>query len=202
MSAIGDPDDVEQRLSAAMDAGVRGSDANGTVCLDVAPDRWLDALLAARDHLGLDLFDWLSAVDQMDADPAGLDVVAHLVDSTSGNGSGQGLVRAMLRTRVPASDLRVASATGVWRGAAWHERETHEMFGIGFEGNPRLEPLLLSAAAPQAPLRKDSVLVARAARPWPGEKDPSDSGGRGRRRRALPPGVPDDWPVSSETSDS
>ena len=198
MSAIGDPDDVALRLSAAIDAGVSGSDANGTVCLDVAPDRWLDALLAARDHLGLDLFDWLSAVDQLDADPAGLDVVAHLVDSTSGNGAGQGLRRAILRTRVPASDLRVASATGGWRGAAWHERETHEMFGLDFDGfddgtGRGLRPLLLPDGFEGTPLRKSFVLAARASKAWPGAKEPgeSDAHASPSRRKTLPPGVPD-----------
>lgn len=198
MSAIGDPDDVALRLSAAIDAGVSGSDANGTLCLDVAPDRWLDALLAARDHLGLDLFDWLSAVDQLDADPAGLDVVAHLVDSTSGNRDGQGLVRAMLRTRVPASDLRVASATGVWRGAAWHERETHEMFGLDFDGfddgtGRGLRPLLLPDGFEGTPLRKSFVLAARASKAWPGAKEPGESDAQASpsRRKTLPPGVPD-----------
>ena len=197
MSAIGDPDDVAQRVSAAIDAGVFGSDANGTVCLDVAPDRWLDALLVARDHLGLDLFDWLSAVDELDADPPGLDVVAHLVDSTSAGG-GDGLVRAMLRTRVPASDLRVASATSVWRGAAWHERETHEMFGLDFEafddGSGRgLRPLLLPDGFEGAPLRKSFVLAARASKAWPGAKEPgeSDAHASPSRRKTLPPGVPD-----------
>ena len=198
MNAIGDPDDVALRLSAAIEAGVSGSDANGTVCLDVAPDRWLDALLAARDHLGLDLFDWLSAVDQLDADPAGLDVVAHLVDSTSGNGAGRGLRRAMLRTRVPASDLRVASATGGWRGAAWHERETHEMFGLDFDGfddgtGRGLRPLLLPDGFEGTPLRKSFVLAARASKAWPGAKEPgeSDAHASPSRRKTLPPGVPD-----------
>ncbi len=196
MSAIGDPDDVAQRVSGAIDAAVVGSDASGTVCLDVAPDRWLDALLVARDHLGLDLFDWLSAVDQLDADPAGLDVVAHLVDSTSGKGTG--LARAMLRTRVPASDLRVASATGVWRGAAWHERETHEMFGLDFDGfddgsGRGLRPLLLPDGFEGTPLRKSFVLAARASKAWPGAKEPgeSDAHASPSRRKTLPPGVPD-----------
>ena len=202
MSAIGDPDDVALRLAAAMDgdAQVAGSDANGTVCLDVAPDRWHDALLVARDHLGLDLFDWLSAVDQMDAEPAGLDVVAHLVDSTSGggDGNGEGLVRTMLRTRVPASDLRVASATDVWRGAAWHERETHEMFGLDFDGfddgsGRGLRPLLLPDGFEGTPLRKSFVLAARASKAWPGAKEPgeSDAHASPSRRKTLPPGVPD-----------
>ncbi|MGH9251445.1 MAG: NADH-quinone oxidoreductase subunit C, partial [Acidimicrobiales bacterium] len=44
------------------------------------------------------------------------------------------------------------------------------------------------------PLRKEFVLAARAAKPWPGAKEPGE-GGPGAaapsRRRMLPPGVPD-----------
>lgn len=202
-SAIGDPDLVALRLAAAMggDPEVSGSDANGAVCVDVPVGLWHNALRAARDRLGLDMFDWLSAVDQMDADPPGLDVVTHLVVSTSGGagiGEGSGLVRLMLRTRAPSSDLRIASATDVWPGAAWHERETHEMFGIEFDGfddgsGRGLRPLLLPDGFEGMPLRKSFVLAARVSKPWPGAKEPgeSDAPSAPARRKMLPPGVPD-----------
>lgn len=201
--AIGDPELVARRLTDAMGSGdkVVGSDANGTACVDVAPARWHDALLAARDALALDLFDWLSAVDQMDADPPGMDVVAHVVCSTSGGegvGDSAGLVRLMLRTRVPASGLRLATATDVWPGAAWHERETHEMFGIEFDGfedgsGRGLRPLLLPEGFEGTPLRKSFVLAARVSKAWPGAKEPgeSDAHAAPSRRKTLPPGVPD-----------
>jgi NADH-quinone oxidoreductase subunit C len=65
------------------------------------------------------------------------------------------------------------------------------MFGIDFVGNDALDPLLLKADGAVHPLRKDSFLAARQDTPWPGEKEPTDSGGRSRRR-LLPPGVPAD----------
>ena len=70
----------------------------------------------------------------------------------------------------------LASATAVFRGASWHERETHEMFGIDFAGHPNLVPLLLPDGFDGHPLRKDFVLVARAAKPWPGAKEPGEGG--------------------------
>ena len=155
------------------------------VTVDVAPDRWVDALAAARDA-GAAFFDLLSAYDLGDATFA---VVCHVSTPDAAE-------HLLLRTSVGGAVPALASATSVYAGASWHERETHEMFGIDFVGHPHLVPLLLSPSAPVHPLRKDSVLVARAARPWPGEKDPSDSGGRTRRRRTLPPGVPEAWPAS------
>jgi NADH-quinone oxidoreductase subunit C len=103
----------------------------------------------------------------------------------------------MLRTRVPATDLVLPSLTALWPGVAWHERETFEMFGLDFSdfddgSGLRLRPLLLPDGFEGTPLRKSFVLAARAAKAWPGAKDPADSGGKSPSRRKIqPPGVPD-----------
>jgi len=101
----------------------------------------------------------------------------------------------LLRTRVPRDQARLATATGVFRGASWHERETYEMFGIAFDGHPHLVPLLLPEEFDGHPLRKEFVLAARAAKPWPGAKEPGESEHEAARapgrRRTVPPGVPD-----------
>jgi NADH-quinone oxidoreductase subunit C len=101
----------------------------------------------------------------------------------------------LLRSVVGAADLpELPTATGIYRGAAWHERETHEMFGVIFSGHPRLAPLLLPAEFEGHPLRKDFVLAARVAKEWPGAKDPGDRGGAARGGRRLPPsGNPEGW---------
>jgi len=169
-------------VAALEPAGASASDGFGPVTVDVPTHRWVVGLEAAY-AAGAVFFDLLTAYDLGDH---GFAVMAHLA-------AGDLRDHVLLRTTVPRDDAALATATGVYRGAAWHERETHEMFGIGFTGHERLEPLLLPAGFGVAPLRKDVVLAARAARPWPGEKDPSDSGGRARRR-TLPPGVPADWP--------
>ena len=74
----------------------------------------------------------------------------------------------------------LATATGVYRGAAWHERETHEMFGVVFDGHPGLDPLLLPDGFDGAPLRKNFVLAARRDQDWPGAKEPGEHGGCAR----------------------
>jgi NADH-quinone oxidoreductase subunit C len=157
-------------------------DGFGPVTVDVPRERWVEALEAAY-AAGAVFFDLLTAYDLGDD---GFALVTHLAAADLRD-------HVVVRTTVPRDDAVLATATGVYRGAAWHERETHEMFGIGFSGHDPLEPLLLPAGFGVAPLRKDAVLAARAARPWPGEKDPSDSDGRARRR-TLPPGVPAGWP--------
>jgi NADH-quinone oxidoreductase subunit C len=188
--------DVRASLSAALGVEVAATDATGTLCLDVPREQWRSALTHARDVLGCDMLDWLSAVDEPEGEPPGVDVVAHVVETGSAPGA---LRRMLLRTRVPADDLAVDSATPVWPGAAWHERETAEMFGVDFPGfsdgtGLGLRPLLLPDGFSGTPLRKSFLLAARAAKPWPGAKEPGE-GGEGHaapsRRKLLPPGVPD-----------
>lgn len=97
-----------------------------------------------------------------------------------------------MRTTVPHDAATLPTAVGVYAGAAWHERETHEMFGIGFDDHPHLVPLLLPESFEGHPLRKDFVLAARVAKAWPGAKEPGESEHGGPKRRTmLPPGVPD-----------
>ena len=49
------------------------------------------------------------------------------------------------------------------------------MFGVYFDGHPKLIPLLLPDGFEGTPLRKDFVLASRVAKQWPGEVDPGES---------------------------
>lgn len=63
--------------------------------------------------------------------------------------------RVVIRTRVPRDNPHVPTITSIYAGANWHERETHDFFGIVFDGHPHLVPLLLPEDADFHPLRKD-----------------------------------------------
>lgn len=149
----------------------------GVLTADVPPAEWVASVTAVRDDPELDgsFFDVLLAVDEH---PRGFDVVVRLWSVTRRHG-------VHLRTSVPREDPRLASLVAVFAGAAWHEREAAEMFGIGFVGHPNLVPLLLPDGFHGHPLRKERVLAARQE-PWPGRLDPT---GR-TSRRLQPPGSP------------
>ncbi|MFE1952550.1 NADH-quinone oxidoreductase subunit C [Streptomyces sp. NPDC059524] len=178
------PSPVEELFGA--DATVE--EAYDLLTVDVPADTWLTALETARTTLGCTYFDWLSAVDEPET---GFRVCAHVAAVAPGS-----VRRLLLRTTVPHAAPVLPSAVGVYAGAAWHERETHEMFGVDFTGHPHLVPLLLPDGFEGHPLRKDFVLAARVAKAWPGAKEPGESEHGGpKRRQMLPPGVPDpnDW---------
>src|SRR5262245_10824970 len=47
-------------------------------------------------------------------------------------------LRAVVRTRVPRETPELPTISAVFPGANWHERETHDFFGIKFTGHPDL----------------------------------------------------------------
>jgi NADH-quinone oxidoreductase subunit C len=65
------------------------------------------------------------------------------------------LCRIVVRTRIPRSNPEVPTIADIFSGANWHERETHDFFGIKFIGHPDLKPLLLPEDADYHPLLKD-----------------------------------------------
>lgn len=172
---------------------------------DVAPGEWRARVAAAIEE-GFTFVDWLTAVDRTYLDDPGFDVVARLLDlRTAGTAQGLRLTTFVL------DGGSVESLTPVAAGFAWHERETFEMFGIGFDGfvddtGLGLRPLLLPEGFEGHPLRKEFQLAARASKAWPGGKEPGeghDSVRSPSRRRVQAPGVPPpEWgPRGRETTE-
>ena len=141
--------------------------------IEIAAGEWAGEIGRCKGT-GLTYFDFLTAIDG----PTGLRVVVRL-----SRPDGAGAV--LLATR-PEGPL-VPTVVGVYAGAAWHERETAEMFGIVFVGHPSLDRLLLPPDFVGYPLRKDFELATRAVGPWPGGAQV------GGARRAAPAGIPVGW---------
>ena len=76
-----------------------------------------------------------------------------------------------IKVDVDDNAMAIDSWVQVFAGANWHERETHEMFGIGFNGHPDLRNMYLPTDFEGHPLRKDFPLLARHVKPWPGIVD-------------------------------
>ena len=61
----------------------------------------------------------------------------------------------ILKTRISREKAKFITIIDIFENAEPYEREIHEMFGIYFEGHPRLTPLLLERDYDIPPFRKD-----------------------------------------------
>ena len=153
----------------------------GTFTVDVAPGAWLDAVALCRDEelLAYDMFDCLFGVD---AGEDGFDVVAILYSTSRGR-------RILLRGRCEGGREAPTfpSVVSLFPGANWMERETWDMFGIEFTDHPGLAPRILCVENFEGwPLRKDFFLASRAAKPWPGVKEPAETDEDGNVIQRVP----------------
>jgi NADH-quinone oxidoreductase subunit C len=149
---------------------------------DVSPEDWLAAVEGLKAD-GFDYFDWLGCVDEIGRRNC-FRIVLVLRDLT------RRAEPKMLSCVLPRDEPRIDSLRNVFAGAAWHEREVAELFGVEFLGGERRR-LLLNPEFEGTPLRKDEVLAARTGMDWPGAKEPGESDVSPGRRRMVPPGVPD-----------
>lgn len=160
--------------------------AFGQSTAHVQLDGWTVAARFAHDELGCLVFDWLGVEDAGRPGAVGRAhaVLLHVLHPDTKDG-------LLLRTELPQG-AALPSVAGLWAGAAWHEREAVEMFGVELAGQQVPDRLLLPDSFSGHPLRKDFVLVSRVVRSWPGGMEPGqDDTSSPSRRRAAPPGVPD-----------
>jgi len=110
----------------------------------------------ARGTLGFDHISAVSGVDWIAKNE--LEVVYFVGSSVPGQ---EDLVLA-LSEHVARDNPVVPTMIDVWKGAEYHERETHEMFGINFQGHPNQNHLFLPEDWNDLPpLRKDYVSPGR-----------------------------------------
>ena len=120
---------------------------HGILVANLAPAAVEGAVRALRDEFAFDVFLDVTAVDWPRENPR-FEVVWHFYSTTH-------KVRVRLKARVPESRPAVASLTALYGSAAFMERECHDMYGIEFEGNADLRPILLYEGFVGHPLRKD-----------------------------------------------
>ncbi len=61
----------------------------------------------------------------------------------------------IIKTRISREEAKFMTVIDVFENAEPYEREIHEMFGVNFQGHPRLTPLLLEIKYEIPPFRKD-----------------------------------------------
>jgi len=140
---------VATKLAAAASGAVLESGfAFGELTLTVDPARVIEVLQFLRDDPAAE---FVSIIDISGADyperRKRFDVVYHLLSPKRNQ---------RIRVKVATDEeTPIASATVVYPGAEWYEREIYDLFGVLFEGHPDLRRILTDYGFAGHPLRKD-----------------------------------------------
>jgi NADH-quinone oxidoreductase subunit C len=140
---------IAAKLAAALPGAVFDSTfAFGELTLTVDPARIIEALQFLRDDPAaqfVSIID-ISGVDYPERERR-FDVVYHLLSPK---------MNRRVRVKVATDEeTPIASATVVYPGADWYEREVYDLFGVLFDGHPDLRRILTDYGFDGHPLRKD-----------------------------------------------
>jgi len=135
------------------------SEFRGQTRVVVGADVLHDVLAFLKDEQGFDLLVEITCVDYLNyrdaTDRFGL---VYLLAGFASN------ERIIIRAFVNEPDPSVPTATDLWHGANWMEREVYDMYGIRFEGHPDLRRILMPEEFTAFPLRKDYPMQGRGER--------------------------------------
>ena len=67
-------------------------------------------------------------------------------------------VRVRLKVFLADGDVHIPTATTLWEGANWMERETYDFFGVQFDGHPDLRRILNVDDMTAFPMRREFPL--------------------------------------------
>jgi NADH-quinone oxidoreductase subunit C len=136
-----------QELSEAIPDSIIGTEFHrGRATLIANPAKTHDVLEQMRAK-GYTFLASLHGVDYYPDEPR-LGVLYELLDM-------QNVDRISVKARVSTDDPRIATATDLWAGADYPEREVFDMFGVVFDGHPDLRRILMPEDYEGHPQRRD-----------------------------------------------
>ena len=129
------------------DLGAAVSESRGVFVIELDPAHLITAVERLKGTFAFDVFLDVTAVDWPDR-ALRFDVVHHFYSTVH-------KVRVRIRMRVSEAAPLVPTLRPLYGSAGYMERECHDMYGITFEGNDDLRPILLYEGFQGHPLRKD-----------------------------------------------
>lgn len=131
----------------------------GDITVRVAAVNIAEVLRLCKDdpRLRFNLLVDITAVDWMDQRVERFEVVYQLLSLSTRS-------RLCLKVDLSESKPEIPTATNLWAGANFLEREIWDMFGISFVGHPDLRRVLMYEEFVGHPLRKDYPLQAKQPR--------------------------------------
>ena len=140
-------DNLQLSLAAVIGSTLRCYILHGMAVLELARADLVPVARRLKSEFAFDLLLDVTAVDWPAKTPR-FEVVYHFYSTHHRD-------RVRLKTGVEFADPAVDSLVSLFGSANFMERECHDMYGIVFNGNPDLRPILLYEGFIGHPLRKD-----------------------------------------------
>lgn len=144
-------EELLQKLSSRFDSHIKSvSEPYGLLTFETEREQLIDMLGYLKTELQFIHLTDITAVHYPEQEKQ-LAVVYHLHSLVNG-------IRVRIKVFLAESDVNIPTATGLWDGANWMERETYDFFGINFEGHPDLRRILNVDDMTVFPLRREFPL--------------------------------------------
>lgn len=142
-----------EKLKQQFPTGIVGEvSVAGQSTIEVQKERLIEVLRYLKEgvHPGFEVLMDLTGVDQL-SPLAGVRVYYFIHNPST-------LERVRLMTFVPREE-RLSSATVLFEGADWYERELYDLFGVLIDGHPDMKRILMPDDWVGHPLRRDYPLT-------------------------------------------
>jgi NADH-quinone oxidoreductase subunit C len=144
---------ILQLLQSRFAAHIQGSaEPHGLLTIEVAVSKIIDVLSYLKDTEAL-RFNYLTDITAVHypKQEEEFAIVYHVHNMFQN-------IRVRVKTYVTRANPSVPTATVLWKGANWMERETYDFYGIHFEGHPDLRRILNMDELDVFPMRKEYPL--------------------------------------------
>jgi NADH-quinone oxidoreductase subunit C len=146
-------EDLKERLESVF-KDVR-TDTPGKNRIDIYGEKkYVSGILSFLKEQGFNHLTLLSCVDRIEENEFELVYILYAYPENNTHTEKE-KTSVFLRTRLKRQEPRIPTIIPVFENAEPYEREIHELFGVVFEGHPRLTPLFLERKYETPPFRKE-----------------------------------------------
>lgn len=154
--------DLQQLIQRLASGAVEAAETrDGTPTVYVTRERLADVCQTLRDDPALGFSVLLDAIP-VDLHPREPRFEISYLLLNPGTGAAGTAARLRVKVRIPGTDPRVPTLSGIWTSANWAEREAYDLFGIDIEGHPDLRRILMPDDWEGFPMRKDYPVQIKA----------------------------------------
>ncbi|OKS89456.1 NADH-quinone oxidoreductase subunit C [Mucilaginibacter polytrichastri] len=147
-------EELLQKVTAQFGGNVTNvSEPYGLLTVETSREQIIDVLswLKADEQLQFIYLTDITAIHYPEEQGREIGVIYH-VHSLVNN------IRIRIKVFLAEGDVNIPTASAVWNGANWMERETYDFFGVNFTGHPDLRRILNVDDMTVYPMRKEFPL--------------------------------------------